>query len=218
MIPAREGSQRLKKKNFLKIKGESLVERAVRKAIQSNVFDDVYINSESSKLLLEGEKAGAIPFKRSKKLSNNTATSEEFIYDFLEKIDCEYVVQLHSIAPLILISEIQEFVNKIKRDKPDTLLSYQRIILEVFKGDSAVNFNVNLKSNSQNLENLKMISWAITAWKKDSFLDAKKKSNCGTYSGKLMFFELDKISNLVIKDLNDFNLIKQIAESDGNQV
>ena len=151
LIPVRAGSQRLKKKNFLKINGESLVKRAVRKAVESKVFDHVYINSESEELLEEGVSAGATPFKRKKDLSNNTATSEDFINDFLKKTDCDYVVQLHSIAPLIKVSEIQQFVDKIKNDNPDTLLSYQKIILEVFKGSNAVNFDITSKSNSQSL-------------------------------------------------------------------
>lgn len=218
LIPVRAGSQRLKKKNFLKINGESLVKRAVRKAVESKVFDHVYINSESEELLEEGVSAGATPFKRKKDLSNNTATSEDFINDFLKKTDCDYVVQLHSIAPLIKVSEIQQFVDKIKNDNPDTLLSYQKIILEVFKGSNAVNFDITSKSNSQNLESLKMISWAITGWKKETFLKAKTESNCGTYSGNIMFFELDKVSNLVIKDINDFNLIKNLGESGRHKI
>ena len=212
MIPARSGSQRLKKKNFLKINNKSLVERAVHKAVTSSAFDDVYINSANEALLYEGENAGAKVFKRSEELSNNTATSEDFIHDFLLRTDCDYVVQLHSIAPLITINEIKQFVEVIKKEAPDTLLSFEKIILEVFKGEQAVNFNMNSKTNSQDLEPLKMISWGISAWKKKSFLKAKSENSCGTYAGKLKFFELKKLSNLVIKTEEDFNLIKHLAK------
>jgi CMP-N-acetylneuraminic acid synthetase len=212
MIPARAGSQRLKKKNFLKINNKSLVERAVHKAVISSVFDDVYINSANEALLNEGANAGAKVFKRSEELSNNTATSEDFIHDFLLRTDCDYVVQLHSIAPLITINEIKQFVEVIKKEAPDTILSFEKIILEVFKGQTAINFDISSKTNSQDLQPLQMVSWGISAWKRETFLDAKANNNCGTYAGNVMFFELEKLSNLVIKTAQDFKLIKYIAE------
>ena len=47
MIPARLGSQRLKKKNLELFGDHTLIEHAILKCKQSEVFDEIYVNSES---------------------------------------------------------------------------------------------------------------------------------------------------------------------------
>ena len=47
MIPARMGSQRVKQKNIRLLNGKPLISHIVDTAVRSNVFDEIYINSES---------------------------------------------------------------------------------------------------------------------------------------------------------------------------
>ena len=46
MIPARMGSQRLKRKNLRELGGVPLIIRAIRKCLAAGVFDEVWVNSE----------------------------------------------------------------------------------------------------------------------------------------------------------------------------
>ena len=48
MIPARIGSQRLKKKNLIKINDLHLIEYTIKNAIKSGLTRNIYINSDSS--------------------------------------------------------------------------------------------------------------------------------------------------------------------------
>ena len=47
MIPARLGSQRVKLKNLRLINGKPLIQYVIDKVKKCNLFDDIYINSES---------------------------------------------------------------------------------------------------------------------------------------------------------------------------
>ena len=47
MIPARMGSQRLKKKNLRELHGVPLITRAIRKCKEAQVFDEIWVNSEN---------------------------------------------------------------------------------------------------------------------------------------------------------------------------
>lgn len=40
-------------------------------------------------------------------LGNNQATSEQYIAEFMANHPCEFVVQVHSIAPLLTVAEIR---------------------------------------------------------------------------------------------------------------
>ena len=47
MIPARLGSERIKKKNLRLINGKPLISYIVDVALKSEIFDEIYINSEA---------------------------------------------------------------------------------------------------------------------------------------------------------------------------
>ena len=46
MIPARMGSKRVKNKNLRLLGNKPLIQYAIEAAVNSNIFDEVYVNSE----------------------------------------------------------------------------------------------------------------------------------------------------------------------------
>ncbi len=77
MIPARMGSQRLKRKNLRELNGVPLITRAIRKCISANIFDEIYVNSEHPAFGEIASKEGVNFHRRPEKLADNTATSED---------------------------------------------------------------------------------------------------------------------------------------------
>ncbi len=68
--------------------------------------------------------------RRPEALGNNQATSEQFVAEFLQTHDCDFLVQVHSIAPLLTVAEIREFVAVLARDEHDCLLSTDPVQIE----------------------------------------------------------------------------------------
>ena len=130
MIPARLGSQRLVKKNLQLLNGIPLITHAIRKAKQSNAFDEVWVNSESEEIGRIAIQEDVQFHLRPAELADNHATSEDFIYEFLTKHPCDYLVQLHSIAPLLTIRDIISFSSCLKEGNQDVLLSTELIQIE----------------------------------------------------------------------------------------
>ena len=89
MIPARMGSQRLKKKNLAPLAGQPLITHAVEKCQASGCFDEIYINSENAEFSQFAEQYGIKFYQRPEELGNSVATSEQFVYDFLKNVDCD---------------------------------------------------------------------------------------------------------------------------------
>ena len=50
VICAREGSKRLKNKNFKKLFGKPLIYHTIKQAIDSNIFDEIVFSTDSDKL------------------------------------------------------------------------------------------------------------------------------------------------------------------------
>lgn len=210
MIPARLGSQRLAKKNLREIGGVSLFALAIRKCKQAGCFDEICGNSESQEIGEIAAREGVSFYRRPEHLANNTATSEQFVADFLEHRDCEAVVQVHSIAPLLTVGEIRRFVDFFKSSDHDVLLSCILDRIEVAYQGTPVNFTFAEKTNSQDLQPTQRITWAITAWRRAVFLDAARSGRTATYSGRVGFFPLSPLSGHVIKTERDLRIAEAL--------
>ncbi|MBT4922851.1 MAG: cytidyltransferase [Rickettsiales bacterium] len=214
MIPARMGSQRLKKKNLCEIlPGITLIEYVINKCLAAECFDEVWINSENEEFSKFADNKNIFFHKRPEKLGDNNATSEQFIYEFLQSHESTHIVQVHSIAPLLTINEIKSFTNFFVESDNNVLLSYIADQIECVYLDKPVNFTFNKKTNSQDLSPIQRVTWSITGWKSDDYIRAYEAGECATYSGKIGFYEVDKISGHVIKTQHDLDIAKALLET-----
>lgn len=203
MIPARMGSQRLSKKNLRELGGVPLIVRAIRKCQAAGCFDEIWVNSEHSDFGPIAEAEGVEFHQRPEELGNNNATSEQFVAEFLEKHQCERLFQVHSIAPLLTIEDVATFVAHMEESGDDCLLSTEEIQIECAYQGKPVNFSLDEKTNSQELEPIHRVSWSITGWRREAYLEAVNSGFCATYSGKVGFFPISRLAAHVIKTEED---------------
>ena len=123
MIPARMGSQRLKQKNLREINGVSLIAYAIRKAKAAYVFDEISVNSEHPTFGDIADREGVFFHRRPDDLADNTATNEDFVYEFLTHHPCGDLIQVHSIAPLLSVEQTADFTRVMANGEFDVLLS-----------------------------------------------------------------------------------------------
>ncbi len=210
MIPARMGSQRLKRKNLRELAGTPLITRAIRKCKEAGVFDEIWVNSNHL-AFAEIAKEEAVEFhQRPEALGDKNATSEQYIAEFLEKHPCEYVIQVHSIAPLLSVQDIRRFSAVLKNNDYDCLLSVDLIQIECTYRNQPVNFTFSEKTNSQDLEPIQRLSWSISAWRRSTYLDAVAAGKCATYSGKVGFHPVGHLAGHVIKTEEDLKIAEAL--------
>lgn len=210
LIPARLGSQRLKRKNLREIEGKPIIQHAIEKCISAGIFDDVFVNSESEIFKPIAEHAGAKFHLRPKHLGDDKSTSEQYITEFLQKHNCERLVQVHSIAPLLSTKDIKDFVSHFISSDLDVLLSVTREQIECLYDSKPLNFTFEEKTNSQELKPVERITWSITGWKSSTFLEAVKQGKCATYSGKVDTFPLPREAGHIIKTEDDLRIAQAL--------
>jgi CMP-N-acetylneuraminic acid synthetase len=149
MIPARMGSQRLKQKKLRELDGVSLIARAIRKCIEADCFDEIWVNSEHDAFGEIATAEGVGFHKRPEELANNTATSEQFVNEFIQAHPCDRVFQVHSIAPFLLAPRVAEFVKTMNESDCDVLLSCTHEKIGCSYEDQPINFSFDAKTNSQ---------------------------------------------------------------------
>lgn len=103
IIPARSGSKRLKNKNILKIKNIPMVVRCALETKKSKYVDNVYVSSESNKILNICKKNAIDTIKRTINLSKDHIEKQEVIAHAVKvlkkKLKPKIVVSLQPNSP-----------------------------------------------------------------------------------------------------------------------
>ena len=103
IIPARGGSKRLKNKNLLKIRNIPMIVRCALETKKSKYVDNVYVSSESSKILNICEKNDIDIIKRPMNLSKDHVEKQEVIAHAVKalkkKLKPKIVVSLQPNSP-----------------------------------------------------------------------------------------------------------------------
>ena len=219
MIPARMGSKRVKAKNLRLIDGKPLIEYVLDTVSKVNLFDEIYVNSEDEIFSEISDKYAVKFYKRSEELSTDTATNDEFAYDFLKNIDCDVLIQILPTSPFISVDEISEFTKKMIGDELDTLISVEhKQIACVFNG-KPINYE-RLEKNppSQTMTPVMAYATSLMGWRSKSFIKNFDKYGVAYHGGdgKTDYFELRGLSTIDIDREEDFRLAEAIAVSRSN--
>lgn len=86
IITARGGSKRIPKKNIKPFAGKPIIHYSIEAAVQSGVFDEVMVSTDSEEIAEISKQAGAkIPFMRSEKTANDFATTRDVLLEVIEE-------------------------------------------------------------------------------------------------------------------------------------
>jgi CMP-N-acetylneuraminic acid synthetase len=210
MVPARMGSQRLKQKNLRELGGMPLITRAIRKCKAAGVFDEIWVNSEHPVFGEIARAEGVCFHRRPEALGGNAATSEQFVQEFLKAHPCEFLFQVHSIAPLLTAKETAGFVRAMTGGDRDVLLSVVNEQIECAMEGRPVNFTFDRKTNSQELTPIQRITWSITGWRAATYLAACEAGRTATYAGKVGFFPISRLAGHIIKTEEDLRIAEAL--------
>lgn len=119
VIPARSGSKGLKDKNVLELCGKPVMAYTIEACIQSEVFDEVYVATDSEKYAEIAVKYGAeVPFLEPEELAQDHISSLEPVLYFYEKLgqDFEYIWCMQPTSPLRSPKDIVHAYDLIQGD------------------------------------------------------------------------------------------------------
>ena len=153
--------------------------------------------------------------QRPAELAGNTATSEDFVYEFLKTHQCEYLFQVHTIAPLLSAEQVAGFVKTMLDSEYDVLLSAVNEQIECAMAGKPVNFAYDQKTNSQELEPIQRITWSITGWRASTYINAYEAGKCATYAGRVGFYPIDRLAGHIIKTEEDLRIAEALLRIRG---
>lgn len=221
MIPARMGSKRVPKKNARLLCGKPLLQYAIDVAKEAGCFQQIWVNTESDLLGELAANCGVGFHKRPPELAVDTATNQDFTAEFLRHRECDFVVMVNPTSPLLQPETVCRFCEYVTTDAYDTILSVLEEQAECFCQGAPINFRVTEKINSQDLTPVQKVIWAMTAWRRESFLHTADRGECSVFAGRLGLFPVPLLESLDIDTQEQWNLAEGILlakiKAEGNR-
>jgi CMP-N,N'-diacetyllegionaminic acid synthase len=187
LIPAKKNSKGLKNKNIQKIAGLTLFEIAAINSLKSKLIDEIYVSSDSDKILNLGKKLKIKLFKRKSKYAKSTTDANQVILNFLSVIKKKgelkktIIIYLQPTSPFRNHIHINNAIKKFIRSKSKSLVSVSEIGEKFYKSLKIKNnklisyFNEKyLTQNRQSLNKLYSPNGAIYIFYASDFLKKRK--------------------------------------------
>ena len=213
MIPARIGSKRVKNKNLRLINNKPLISYVIETVKKTNIFDDIYLNSDSYIFDKIAKKYSINFYKRKDILGSDKATNDQFTLDFLENIHCDILIQILPTSPFITKKEIESFYKYMIKQKLNTLISVEEKQIACLYKSKPINFKT-LSPNppSQNMIPVKSYATVLMGWSRKKFISNMKKYNSAYHggNGKTGYFTIKGLSTIDIDTEDDFRLVEKI--------
>lgn len=215
MIPAREGSVRLKYKNLSLINDLALIEYSIINAKKSKIFHEIYVNSDSSVFRYFSEKHEVSFYKRKKILGSSSARSDDLIFDFItnNNLNDGILLWLNPIAPLLDEKIIKKVIIEYQsKGLSSAITSNSRRVHSVYK-NICINFKKDEKfSKTQDLKPVHTFNYAIMMWDIKKFIKNYSKKNYCIFIDKFRSIDIPEHNSFIVKNKYDLKLVENFLK------
>ena len=145
VIPAKGNSQRIKNKNIKKLNGLPLIEYTLRFLKKNQIYDNIYLSTESSEIKKISKKYNINIIDRPKKLCGKFTSTEAVVLNLLKKINFqakgyEWVITLQPTSPFRKISTLKKCLRYTNNKTYDVITTFKKN-----RGDFWINENRKLR-------------------------------------------------------------------------
>ena len=209
MIPVRQGSVRLPKKNYLKLNDKAIYQIAIEKALKVNLFDKIVLNTDDPNLEQEAFRLGVDFYLRDSNIASSEATSEMVVLDFFQKYDCERVFWLNTVSPLQTLSDIKNFFHQTLKENCLSSVAVTRHQVHATFKSHPINFNWKENfAKTQDMKPVTCFNYSMMSWH-NTEKEFLKKGQLFNNSTKMI--ESSIWSNFLLKSHDDFLLIQKLS-------
>ena len=124
IIPARGGSKRIPRKNIRDFLGKPIIAYSIEAALESGLFDVVMVSTDDEEIADVAKKYGAeIPFMRSRKLSDDYATTDEVVLEVLSEYEnkgrsFDTIACIYATAPFVTPQNLIKAMKLMEKFRP----------------------------------------------------------------------------------------------------
>ncbi len=148
IITARGGSKRIPKKNIKDFCGKPIIAYSIQSAIDSNLFDEVMVSTDSLEIANIAIQYGAsVPFIRSAKTSDDFAPTAQVLLEVIEQYKqigktFDQICCIYPTAPFVNINKLQNATALMQNEDVQAVIPVVAFSFPPQRGFSLTNSNV----------------------------------------------------------------------------
>ena len=212
LIPARGGSKGIPRKNIKNLNGKPLISYVINSSLMSKYIEETYVSTEDEEIAGISKDFGAKIINRPSNLATDSASSEEVLLHFAEKIDFDVLVFLQCTSPLTKEVDIDGALDLFFTKKYDSVLSVCQdnggFLCGGFLWDESgksYNYDYKNRPRRQDMKKLYRENGAIYVIDRENLLKSKSR-----LTGKIGLYEMPRERSFEIDEPEDFELLNKI--------
>ena len=205
-IPIKLNSQRLPHKNILPIGGHPLCWHVCNTLSNVDYIDEIYVycSDESVKKYIPSN----ISFlKRDKHLDGDLIKGFDIYSKFIEEVDADVYLLVHTTSPFIKKESVQNALNKVLFENYDSAFSAKKIQTFSWFGGKPINYDLNDVPRTQDIEPIWVETSAFYIFKKEIFTNFRRRIGFNSY-----IQEVSGIESIDIDEKKDYELACKLYE------
>ncbi len=190
IIPARSGSKGVIDKNIKLLDGKPLMQYSIDAAIKTNVFDEIFVSTDSERYAKIAKKCGAsVPFLRPAVIASDESNANEYIIHAISEYEkmgktFDYFVLLQPTSPLRTSYDIIGCINLLLNENLDSVVSvceaeHSPFVYNVLPENNSL-YKFVLEENNKNRQevgNYYRVNGAVYTMRCNKFIEIKNFYN-----------------------------------------
>ncbi len=210
VIPVRQGSQRVKNKNFRSFAGKSLLEHKIEVVKQLPV-DDIIINTDSENAIEIAQQYGINYFRREPYYASSECTNSEY-HEYLAKVtEAENILIAQVTAPLIKLETFMEGIDLYFNSNSNSLMSVKDVKEFIWYKDKPVNYSLDYAPNSQDLPDYFAPTFGLIVVNREAMLKSRNFICDNPY-----FYKVSQTESIDIDTKLDFEFAEFLFKQQQN--
>ena len=201
IVPVRQGSQRIKNKNFKDFAGKNLLRIKLEVLKRIDIIDSIVVNTDSEEALSMADEFEVEKFRREGYYASSECNNSDFFENLAENTDADFIMYSPCTAPLIKEETYYDFISRFRNglDRFDSLTTVSPVKSHLWLDGKPINYDPNNSPNTQDLPEILRLNYGLSVISRQDMI--KYRNVVGS---KPSFYKLDDFEAVDVDNPIDF--------------
>ena len=201
IVPVRQGSQRIKNKNFKDFAGKNLLRIKLEVLKRIDIIDSIVVNTDSEEALSMADEFEVEKFRREGYYASSECNNSDFFENLAENTDADFIMYSPCTAPLIKEETYYDFISRFRNglDRFDSLPTVSPVKSHLWLDGKPINYDPNNSPNTQDLPDILRLNYGLSVISRQDMI--KYRNVVGS---KPSFYKLDDFEAVDVDNPIDF--------------
>jgi CMP-N-acetylneuraminic acid synthetase len=210
IVPVRQGSQKIKNKNFKKFAGKNLLRIKLEVLKKIDIIDNIVVNSDSDEALSIASEYGVNEFRREGYFASSECNNSDFFNNLAESTDSDFIMYSPCNTPLILEETYYDFISRFRNglDRSDSLTTVSIVNRHLWLDGKPINYDPSNAPSTEELPEIVSINSGLSIISKDNMIKHRNIIGSKPSFYKLNDFEAVDVDRPIDFEFAEFLYLK----------